>query len=125
MWRRITISTLLIVLGLSALAVGLAAQKSTQDEPGQGLVVGQTYLFAISGGGDISGQVLAKPANGWVRVKMEADGRQSTPGCCGCADGGQAESQIKEGWINLRQVAVIATVDPAAKPKPVNNVPCI
>jgi hypothetical protein len=141
MSRQLILSTLFIVLGVSAIAAGIASQKPRSDEPGDSLVLGQSYLFAFGNGSEITGQVMAKPANGWVRVKILDSGpSNSTPGCCGIANpavgarlaagvpdaqAAQPEPPVREAWVNLTQVAVIATVDPAARPKPACGVPCI
>jgi hypothetical protein len=141
MSRRLILSSLFIVFGASAIAAEIASQKPRPEEPGDRLVLGQSYLFAFANGSEITGQVMAKPANGWVRVKILDSGPSNgTPGCCGVANpaagtrlaagapdaqAAQPEPPVKEAWVNLAQVAVIATIDPAARPKPACGVPCI
>jgi hypothetical protein len=108
--RFIGVGLAALALGLAVLVVGAATRRGTPSGPEEPLVAGRTYWLTI-GGSDVAVEVAERPHGDWFRAKvLEAgDGAGCVPG-----DGPPA----KEVWVNLRQVMLIAPLDPAElKPK--------
>jgi hypothetical protein len=107
MSRWLAIVGSVAVVGLVVVLAGSARQKDAptgKENPGHpcdALIVGKPYVFCVEGE-ELPVEVLESPRGNWVKVRSLA---------------GDQASLLKETWINLDRVGLIARVDWVDVPK--------